>query len=130
MNDFLRQFFWPLITSLALIAALINFGLAWSRRKAPTVMLVRIIAGLASLALGVAIILGKNLGWQKPFPLEWQYVFAATGAFVFVALWLPSYVDRNSPQEEGHQVHAGTRSAARQRDGPPDEFPSSDEWVN
>ena len=113
MNDFLRQFFWPLITSLAIIAALINFALAWSRRKAPTVMLVRIIAGLASLALGVAIILGKNLGWQKPFPLEWQYVFAATGAFVFVALWLPSYVDRNSPQEEGHSP---SRSARR---GPP-----------
>ena len=62
MNDFLRQFFWPLITSLAIVAALINFGLAWSRRKAPMVMLVRIIAGLASLALGLVIILGKNLG--------------------------------------------------------------------
>ncbi len=68
MNDFLRQFFWPLITSLALIAALINFALAWSRRKAPTVMLVRIIAGLASLALGVVIILGKNLGLAPTSP--------------------------------------------------------------
>ena len=92
-------------------------------------MLVRIIAGLASLALGVAIILGKNLGWQKPFPLEWQYVFAATGAFVFVALWLPSYVDRNSPQE-GPSVHPGARGAARQRNGPPAEHWRPDEWVN
>jgi len=130
MNDFLRQFFWPLITSLALIAALINFALAWSRRKAPTVMLVRIIAGLASLALGVAIILGKNLGWQKPFPLEWQYVFAATGAFVFVALWLPSYVDRNSPREEGHQSIQERAARPANATIRLTNSPSSDELVN
>ena len=130
MNDFLRQFFWPLITSLAIIAALVNFGLAWSRRKAPTVMLVRVVAGLASLALGVVIILGKNLGLHPPFPLEWQTVFAATGAFIFVALWLPAYVDRNAPQEEGHktiQERAARPANATIRlrnTGAPDE------WVN
>jgi hypothetical protein len=130
MNEFLRQFFWPLITSLAIIAALINFGLAWSRRKAPMVMLVRIAAGLASLALGVVIILGKSLGLHPPFPLEWQTVFAATGAFVFVALWLPSYVDRNSLQDEGYksmQERAArpANATVRLRD-----TRGSDEWVN
>lgn len=130
MNDFLRQFFWPLITSLAIVAALINFGLAWSRRKATMVMLVRIIAGLASLALGVVIILGKSLQLHPPFALEWQTVFAATGAFIFVALWLPSYVDHNAPQEQTHasiQERAArpANATVRLRDSR-----SSDEWVN
>jgi hypothetical protein len=130
MNEFLRQFFWPLITSLAIVAALINFGIAYTRRNAPTVMLVRIAAGLASLALGVVIILGKSMGLHPPFPLEWQTVFAATGAFIFVALWLPSYVDRNAPQETGHksiQERAARPANAtiRLTNGP-----SSDEWVN
>jgi len=129
MNEFLRQFFWPLITSLAILAALVNFGLAWSRRKAPMVMLVRIVAGLASLALGLLIILGKSLGLHPPFPLEWQTVFAATGAFIFVALWLPSYVDRNTGEAERTSMQERAARPAnatiRLRD-----TGGSDEWVN
>jgi hypothetical protein len=129
MNEFLRQFFWPLITSLAILAALVNFGLAWSRRKAPMVMLVRIVAGLASLALGLLIILGKSLGLHPPFPLEWQTVFAATGVFIFVALWLPSYVDRNTGETERTSMQERAARPAnatvRLRD-----TRGSDEWVN
>jgi hypothetical protein len=129
MNEFLRQFFWPLITSLAILAALINFGIAYSRRKTPIVLLVRVVAGLASLLLGLVIILGKSLQLHPPFPLEWQTVFAATGVFIFVVLWLPSYVERNT-EASGHKTmqERAARPAnatVRLRD-----TRGSDEWVN
>src|SRR5262245_29693533 len=96
MAGFLTTWFWPLITSLAVIAALVNFGVAYLQRGFPMVSLVRAIAGLASLGLAIFIIVGKNAGMHPPFALGWQEVFAATGVFVFIVLWLPSQFERNS----------------------------------
>jgi membrane protein implicated in regulation of membrane protease activity len=96
MTHFLSTWFWPLITGLALITALVNFGVAIAQRKYATVALVRGAAGSASLALAVFIIVAKNIRLHPPFALEWQEVFLAAGVFVFIMLWLPSQFERNS----------------------------------
>ncbi len=101
MTEFLHQIFGPMIFILALLAALINFSVAVLRRKYPMVALVRALAGLVSLALSVAIILNQVLVihvFQRLdlTNLSWSEVFIATGVFVFLVLWFPSYVERGS----------------------------------
>jgi hypothetical protein len=121
-----------MITTLAFLAAAINFVIAISRRQYPIVALVRGLAGLASLALGVLVILGKALQWREALlptvNLQWQEVFIATGVFIFAVLWLPSYVERGS--------RAPARTSIQQRAARPANAtvrlrkPGSDEWVN
>lgn len=100
-DDFLRLYFWPLIITLALIAALINLGLAIARRRYPMVALVRGVAGFLSLALGIGIIVGKSLQLHPPFALDAPTVFIAAGVFVFATLWLPSRLELNIERESG-----------------------------
>jgi hypothetical protein len=127
------QIFYPLITALALLAAVVNFALAVSRRQYLLVVLVRTVAGLTSLALAGVIVLGKALDLHifqalNLVDLQWSTVFIAAGVFVFIVLWFPSYVERASkvPASPSIQERAARPAKATvrlQRSGP-------DEWVN
>ncbi len=133
VTEFLHQIFGPMIFILALLAALINFSVAVSRRKYPMVALVRALAGLVSLALSVAIILNQVLVihvFQRLdlTNLSWSEVFIATGVFVFLVLWFPSYVERGSqaparPSIQERAVRPANATVRLQRTGP-------DEWMN
>ncbi|HET9980365.1 MAG TPA: hypothetical protein VFQ32_07970 [Ktedonobacterales bacterium] len=121
--------FWWVISALGVLAAIINFSLAFARRKQPMVALVRVIAGVVALALPVGILVGKViLHAHPPFTLEWQTVFIATGAFVFAVLLLPSYVDKGEKatlQERAERVVRPANATIRL------EKPGvGDEWVN
>jgi len=128
-----QQLFWPMITTLAVIAAIINFAIAVSRRQYTVVALVRAAAGLASFTLAAGIILSRALEWHifqslNLRDLQWSTVFIATGVFVFVVLWFPAYVERSSraPTRTSIQERAArpVKATVRlQRSGP-------DEWVN
>ncbi len=129
----MAQIFYPMITTLAVLAAIINFGLAISRRQYPLVALVRTLAGLASIALAAGIVLDKTLALHvfqnlNLVDLQWSTVFIAIGVFVFIVLWVPSYVERTShvPANPSIQERAArpVKATVRlQRNGP-------DEWVN
>jgi hypothetical protein len=122
-----------MITTLAILAAIINFGIAISRRQYALVALVRAVAGLASFALAAGIVLGRALGLHlfqalNLLDLQWSTVFIATGVFIFVVLWVPAYVERTShvPASPSIQERAARPAKATvrlQRSGP-------DEWVN
>ena len=117
MTGFLIAWVWPFTTALALIAALINFGVAISRRNFPMVALVRSIAGLVCLGLATFIIAGKNLGFHPPVSLKLEEVFIGAGVFVFLVLWLPSQFERNSeaPQRPTLQERAARPARATVR---------------
>ena len=133
MTEFLHQIFGPMIFILALLAALINFTIAVSRRQYPMVVLVRVLAGLVGLAVSVAIILNQVMElhiFQRVnlVDLSWSTVFIATGVFVFLVLWFPSYVERGSqaparPSIQEKAVRPAKATVRLQRSGP-------DEWVN
>lgn len=133
MTEFLHQIVWPMITILAILAAIINFGLAVSRRQYPLVVLVRVLAGLASLALALGVIVDKVLLLHilqrlNLVDLSWSTVFIATGVFVFIVLWFPSYVERGShvpahPSIQERAVRPAKATIRLERTGP-------DEWVN
>jgi len=132
VTQFWLSMFWPMITTLAFLAAVINFAIAIARRKYPLVALVRALAGGASLALAVLIVVGKALQIKElispGLQLEWQTVIIATGVFIFAVLWLPSYVERVSraPARTSIQERAARPAKATvrlQRTG-------TDEWVN
>ncbi|MGO8947362.1 MAG: hypothetical protein ACLQUY_06820 [Ktedonobacterales bacterium] len=120
--------FWYLIIALGCLAALINFGIAASRRNQPMVAIVRVLAGLVSLAVSVGIILGKTFRLDHPV-LQWQEVVIGFGVFIFAVLLLPSYVGRDS-SEESQKLTLQQRAARpanatiRLRDS------RTDEWVN
>lgn len=128
----MAQIFYPLITALAVLAAIINFALALSRRQYPLVALVRSVAGLASLGLAGVIVLGKALElhifqYLNLLDLQWPTVFIAIGVFVFIVLWFPSYVERAS--------HVPAATTMQQRAARPAKATirlqqSPDEWVN
>lgn len=133
MTEFLHQIFGPMIFILALLAAIINFSVAVSRRQYALVALVRVLAGLASLAVSVFIILNQVLVihvFQRLDlrDLSWSTIFIATGVFVFIVLWFPSYVERGSraparPSIQERAVRPAKATVRLQRSGP-------DEWVN
>jgi hypothetical protein len=122
-----------MITTLAVIAAIINVAIAVSRRQYTIVALVRAAAGFASFALAAGIILDKTMQWHifqslNIRDLQWSTVFIATGVFVFVVLWFPAYVERSSrvPARTSIQERAARPAKATvrlQRSGP-------DEWMN
>jgi cytochrome c biogenesis protein CcdA len=121
-------FFWYIIVALGVIAAIINFSIAASRRKQPVVAGVRVLAGLVSLAVSIGIIVGKAFGLAHPY-LQWQEVVIGFGVFIFAVLLLPSYVGKDA-SEVGNRVTLQQRAArpanatVRLRDA------STDEWVN
>lgn len=132
MTQFWLSMFWPTITTLAVLAAVINFAIAISRRKYPLIALVRAVAGSASLALALLIIFGRAFQIKEAISpglqLEWQTVFIATGVFIFAVLWIPSYIERSSraPTRASIQERAARPAKATvrlQRTG-------TDEWVN
>ena len=51
--------FWYVISGIGILAAIINFSLAFARRNQPMVALARAIAGVVALALPVVILIGK-----------------------------------------------------------------------
>lgn len=118
---------WYVVVALGILAAIINFSIAVSRRKQPMVMIVRAVAGLISLGAAVGVVLGKAEKIAHPY-LEAQYVFIGVGVFVFAVLLLPSYVDRGSkdtPKVSMQQRAARPANATvRLRDA------GGDEWVN
>ena len=128
-----QQIFWPMITTLAVIAAIINFAIAVSRRQYTLIALVRAVAGFASFILAAGVVLDKTMQWHafqslNLTDLQWPTVFIATGVFVFVVLWFPAYVERSSraPARTSIQERAArpVKATVRlQRSGP-------DEWVN
>src|SRR5262249_39370511 len=131
VTQFWYSIFWPTITTLAVIAAIVNFAIAVSRRQYPLVALVRALAGTASLALAVIIVVGKALQYHPEdagISLQWQTVFIATGVFIFAVLWLPSYVERGSraPARTSIQERAARPAKATIRLQRTD----GDEWVN
>jgi cytochrome c biogenesis protein CcdA len=119
---------WYAIVALGIIAAIINFSIAAVRRKQAMVALVRILAGVVSLAVSVGIVLGKAFRLQHP-TLQWQEVVIGFGVFIFAVLLLPSYVGRED-SSAGKKVTLQQRAARpanatiRLRDA------NSDEWVN
>ena len=119
--------FWYVIITLGIIAAIINFALAFARRGHPLVVLVRVLAGFLSLVPPIGIIVGKTIAIRHPF-LQASDVFIAFGVFVFAVLVLPTYFERssaNGPKMTMQQRAARpTNATVRLRDA------KSDEWVN
>jgi hypothetical protein len=119
---------WYFVIAVGFLAAIINFGIAASRRNQPMVAVVRVLAGLVSLAVSAGIILGKAFRLQHP-TLQWQEVIIGFGVFIFAVLLLPSYVGRDedsgSPRATLQQRAARPANATiRLRDA------KTDEWVN
>jgi hypothetical protein len=122
--------FWYVISGIGILAAIINFSLAFAHRNQPMVALARAVAGMVALALPVVILIGKLvLHARPPFALDWQTVFIATGAFVFAVLLLPSYVDKSEKketlQERAAHVVRPTNATVRL-----EKRAVGDEWVN
>jgi hypothetical protein len=119
--------FWSIIVVVGIIAAIINFSLAVSRRNQMTVALVRGLAGVLSLAAAVGIVVGKAINVAHP-PLEAKSVFIAFGVFTFIVLVAPTYLERNSkdPSKPTLQQRAARPANATIRL----KNPGADEWVN
>lgn len=120
--------FWYAIVALCVLAAAINFILAYARRKHPMVALVRGVAGAVSLAPAIGIVLGKALQIPHLY-LTQQNVFIGLGVFIAIVFLLPSYIEKNAG--EAPRVTLQQRAARpinatiRLRDAK-----SSDEWMN
>ena len=119
--------FWYAIVTLCVIAAIINFILAYARRKHPMMALLRGGAGAVSLALALGIIVGKVLEIPHTY-LTRENVFIAVGIFIAIVFLLPSYIEKVNG--EGPKMSIQQRAArpikatVRLRDVQPDE------WVN
>ncbi len=119
---------WICIIALGCLAALVNFGIAASRHNQPLVVLVRVVAGLVSLAVSVGIIIGKTFRLQHP-ALQWQEVVIGFGVFIFAVLLLPSYVGRDDAEQSSkltlqQRAARPTNATVRLRNA------NTDEWVN
>lgn len=121
--------FWYIIIALGIIAAVINFSIAATRREQPMVALVRALAGVVSLVPPIGVLVGKFvLEAHLPSQLGWQTVLIATGVFIFAVLLLPTYVDKDKPaatlQERAARVARPANATIRL------EKTGGDEWVN
>jgi hypothetical protein len=119
--------FWYFIVALGCLAAVINFSIAFSRRKQTMVAFVRVLAGLVSLAVSIGIILGKAFRLSHPV-LQWQEVVISFGVFIFAVLLLPSYVGRDS--EAAPKMTLQERAARPANATVRLRNMKSDEWVN
>jgi hypothetical protein len=133
VTQFWYTIFWPTIATLAVLAAIINFAIAVSRRQYPVVALVRGLAGTASLALALIIALGKAAQYHPEdigVTLQWQTVFIATGVFIFAVLWLPSYVERGSRAPARPTIQERAARPAKATIRLQRTSVNGDEWVN
>ena len=108
--------FWAIV-ALCALAAVINFILAYARRKHPTVALMRGAAGAVSLLVAVGIILGKVIAIAHPY-LTRENVFIGVGVFIALVFFLPSYY-REERRRGAEGDDPAARGAPGQRDGPP-----------
>ena len=121
--------FWYVIVALGVLAAVVNFSIAFSRRKQPMVALVRALAGFVSLAVSIGIILGKAFRLSHPY-LQWQEVVIGFGVFIFAVLLLPSYVGRESETDTAPRMTLQQRAARPANATVRLRNMQSDEWVN
>ncbi len=118
--------FWYIIIALGILADIINFSLAVSRRSQPVVALVRGLAGVVSLVPPVGVLVGKFvMQAHLPSQLGWQTILIATGVFVFAVLLLPTYVDKEKPKVSLQERAARPANATIRL-----EKSGGDEWVN
>jgi hypothetical protein len=118
--------FWYIIIVLGILAAIINFSLAASRRSQPMVALVRALAGVVSLVPPIGVLVGKFvLDAHVPSQVSWQTILIATGVFVFAVLLLPTYVDKEKPKVSLQERAARPANATVRL-----EKTGGDEWVN
>ncbi|HST88724.1 MAG TPA: hypothetical protein VLJ14_10125 [Ktedonobacterales bacterium] len=120
--------FWYAIVALACLAGLINFALAAARRKRATTALVRVVAGIISIALAGGILFGKAIAIAHPY-ISKENVFIGFGIFVAIVFFVPSYIERASGDQP--KVSMQERAArpvnatVRLRDAR-----AGDEWMN
>lgn len=118
--------FWVVIIALAVIAAIVNFAIAVSRRGEPMVVAIRALAGLVSLVAAVGIVVGKEAD-LVPVLLPASYKLIGAGIFVFAVLFLPSIIGKNSAAPDVTLQERAARPAnatVRLREQ------GADEWVN
>lgn len=118
--------FWVFIIALGIIAALVNFAIAATHRGEPMVVAVRVLAGLASLAAAVIIVVGKEANLVGML-LPWSYKIIGAGVFVFAVLFLPSIIGKRSATPDvtlQQRAARPTNATVRLRE------PGADPWVN
>ncbi|HEX8995354.1 MAG TPA: hypothetical protein VF812_04945 [Ktedonobacterales bacterium] len=118
--------FWIVIIILGVLAAIVNFAIAASRRSEPMVFAVRALAGVISLLASIGIVVGKEAS-LVPVILPWPLKVIAAGVFVFAVLFLPSTVGKSSDTPEVTIQQRAARPAnatVRLRER------GADEWVN
>lgn len=119
---------WYLTAALCVVAALINFALAYARRQHPMLAGIRTIAGVVPLIAAGGIVLGKLTAIPHPYVTR-ENVFIAFGVFIAIVFFLPSYVEKQAgeaPKVTLQQRAARpTNATVRLRDAK-----GSDEWVN
>jgi hypothetical protein len=118
--------FWIVIIALGVLAAIVNFAIAITRRSEPMVVAIRALAGLVSLVAAVGIIVGKEADLVSVrLPLSYKVIGA--GVFVFAVLFLPSILGKNSAAPDVTLQQRAARPAnatVRLREQ------GADEWVN
>ena len=118
--------FWIVIIVLGVLAAIVNFAIAASRRGEPMVVAVRSLAGLLSLVASVGIVVGKEAN-LVPVILPWPLKVIAAGVFVFAVLFVPSTIGKTSDDAEmtlQQRAARPTNATVRLREQ------GADEWVN
>lgn len=118
--------FWIVIIILGVLAAVVNFAIAASRRNEPMVAAVRALAGLVSLVASVGIVVGKEANLVSVI-LPWPLKVIAAGVFVFAVLFLPSTIGKASETAEvtiQQRAARPTNATVRLREQ------GADEWVN
>ncbi len=119
---------WYLTAALCVVAAIINFSLAYARRQHTMVAGVRAIAGIIPLIAAAGIVLGKITDIPHPYFTR-ENVFIAFGVFIAIVFFLPSYIEKQAgetPKVTLQQRAARpTNATVRLRDAK-----GSDEWVN
>ena len=122
-------FFWIVIITLGVLAALINFGIAAAHRSEPMVFAVRALAGLVGLVASVGIVVGKEAN-LVPVIIPWPVKLIAAGVFVFAVLFLPSTLGKSNEEAEVSLQQRAARpinATVRLRD---QGVKGADEWVN
>lgn len=119
---------WYLTAALCVVAALINFALAYVRRQHTVIAVVRAVAAIVPLVAAAGIVLGKLTAIPHPYVTR-ENVFIAFGVFIAIVFFLPSYIEKQmgeAPKVTLQQRAARPANATiRLRDAK-----GSDEWVN
>lgn len=120
--------FWYAIVALACLAGIINFAFAAARRKRATTAIVRVVAGIISIALAGGILFGKAIAIAHPYITK-ENAFIGFGIFVTIVFFVPSYIERATgvqPKVSLQERAARPANATvRLRD-----IKAGDEWVN